>query len=199
MIIRYLSSAGIGILVTTALLWSMNALIDMGESAETPVAKHYFPDWIRVIKDTDVEKNVEPPDRVPEPAPVPEQRPPVDPGRETIPVGIPTEPVPPSAPSLSTGVLGNIDSGLINIMNAQPDYPLAAAQKGLEGYVIVQFDVTRLGTVENVRVVESSSSIFNKAAVKAAYRSKYKSKTVDGVSYGTKGLRKLFRFEMKEA
>ena len=198
MIIRYLSSAGIGIMVTTALLWSMNTLIDMGETVETPVVKHYFPDWIRVVEDTQIESVIEPPDRVPEPAAVPEQRP-LDPGGERISVGIRTLPVTPAGPTFRTGLPGNIDSGLINIINAQPDYPMAAAQKGLEGYVIVQFDVTELGTVENARVVESSSSIFNKAAIKAAYRSKYKPKTVDCVSYGTKGLRKLFRFEMKEA
>ena len=199
MIIRYLSSAGIGIVVTTTLLWSMNALIDMGETAQTPSVPHRFPDWIRTDIETPVQESVKPPDRVTEPAPLPEQRPPAEAGGETIPVAFPAPPIEPGGPDFRSGLPGNVDSGLINIINAQPDYPVGASQKGLEGYVIVQFDVTGLGTVENVRVIETSNSIFNKAAVKAAYRSKYKPKTVDGVSYGTEGLRKLFRFEMKES
>ena len=53
-----------------------------------------------------------------------------------------------------------------------------------------------MGTVENVEVVETSNAVLNKAAVKATYQSRYKPKTVDGVSYSSIGLRKLFRFEM---
>jgi periplasmic protein TonB len=199
MITRYLSSAGVGIVVTTALLWSMNALIDLRATARTTVIKHHFPDWIRVDTATPVQTIVEPPERIPEPLRVPEQRPAVETAGNTIPVRMTTTPVSPPEPKFGSGVSDNIDSGLISLVCAQTDYPVVASAKGLEGYVILQFDVTELGIVENVRVVESSSSIFNKAAVKAAYRSKYKPKTVDGVSQATHGLRKLFRFEMNKA
>ena len=89
------------------------------------------------------------------------------------------------------------DNALINIINAEPDYPIAATARGLEGFVIVSFDVTELGTVENVSVVDSSHKVFEKPAIGAAYRSRYKPRTVDGVPQATRGLRKRFRFEMK--
>lgn len=197
MIIRYMSSAGVGIVVTTALLWTMNSLIDMGKPVQTAIKKPHFLEWVRIKTDTDVKTIVEPPKRVVEAKQPPQLTPPTNLTGETIPVGIPIGPTAPAGPDFSTGLPGNVDSGLINIINAQPDYPVVASQKGLEGFVVVQFDVTEMGTVENVAVVESSSSLFNKAAIKAAYRSKYKPKTVDGISHRTQGLRKLFRFEME--
>jgi len=196
MVIRYLSSAGIGIVVTTTLLWTMNSLIEMAEPAHTAKPPRILLPWVRILEDTPVETNVKPPERVAAPAEPPQHTPPRNHNGETIPVGIPTTPTTPDGPKYVPGTLGNVDSGLINIINAKPDYPVAASQKGLEGYVVVQFDVTEIGTVENVAVLESSSAVFNKAAVRAAYRSRYKPKTVDGVSQRTQGLRKLFRFEM---
>ena len=94
--------------------------------------------------------------------------------------------------------LGYANSALINIINAQPDYPIIASQKGLEGYVIVQFDVTEAGAVEYAVVVETTSPLFNKSAIKAAYRSRYKPRSIDGVPQRSYGLKKLFRFEMEE-
>ena len=196
MITRYLSSAGIGIAVTTALLWTMNALIDMGEMASTPRPPIELPTWVRVIDDTDVETIIEPPDRLPEPSEVPELHPPTETTTAT-PVLVTGVPNHPAGPEFGPGLMGSPDSALINIMTAQPEYPMAALGKGLEGYVIVRFDVSELGTVENVEVVESSHSVFNKAAVKAAYRSKYRPKTVDGVSKRTQGLKKMIRFEIE--
>ena len=35
----------------------------------------------------------------------------------------------------------------------QPTYPRRAANKGIEGFVDVQFDVTEMGTAENIRIV----------------------------------------------
>jgi len=175
----------------------MNALIDRGETVTTPLREIDLPQWIRIIDDSPVEKNVKPPERLPEPAEVPEQLPPIESSSDTTPVGVTGAPATPTTPVLTSGTLGNVDSGLINIINAQPDYPIAASQKGLEGYVIVSFDVTELGTVDNVEILETSSSVFNRAAIKAAYRSRYKPKTVDGTSQRTQGLRKMFRFEME--
>lgn len=195
MIIRYLSSAGIGILITTALLWTMNSLIDMAEPVETASRGHHFLPWVRLKTDTPVAVIEKAPQKVKEPASVPSHTPPSNAG-ETTPIGISGSPTAPTGPLYQSGLPGNVDSGLISIINAQPDYPTAAIQKGIEGYVIVQFDVTAMGTVENVEVVETSNAVLNKAAVKATYQSRYKPKTVDGVSYGSIGLRKLFRFEM---
>jgi len=198
MINRYISAAAAGIAVTTALLWVMHILIEVGEAAVVDSgAPHRL-----VLGRTIVERPVSVDDPEPPVAPVPPVNPPplvpptdIDPKGRTTP--IPRGLVTPPGPSDTHTLPGYADSAFINIINAQPDYPQIASQKGMEGHVLVQFDVTEIGTVENVVVIKTSSPVFNKAAIKAAYRSRYKAKTVDGVTQRTQGLRKLFRFEME--
>ena len=96
------------------------------------------------------------------------------------------------------GQFGTGDGPLINIIRVQPLYPAIAATRGLDGTVTVQFDVSEIGTVENVTVIHSTNRIFNKAAIDAAYRFKYKPKVIDGTRYRATGLQQLFRFEMEK-
>ena len=110
-------------------------------------------------------------------------------------------PSPPPTPSGGGTTITGINYGdgpLFNIIKVSPTYPTRAAARGLEGTVLVQYDVTTEGQVVNVVVLESSDRIFEKAAITAAYRFKYKPKTVDGIPYESKGLRNLFRFLMEE-
>lgn len=88
------------------------------------------------------------------------------------------------------------DGPLVTVMRVEPHYPPALAQKGIEGYVIVRFDVMRDGSIQNIAVVESSHRGFERNALKAVKRFRYKPRVVDGVSQATTGVRYLFRFEM---
>jgi len=50
----------------------------------------------------------------------------------------------------------------------EPDYPAAARAQGIEGYVLVEYDVTAEGMVTNARVVESDPpGVFDAAALTA--------------------------------
>lgn len=88
------------------------------------------------------------------------------------------------------------DGPLVAVVRVQPTYPARAQAEGLEGYVVVQFDVLADGTVDNVSVVESSDTAFHRAAVKAAEKFRFKPRVVDGIPQVTTGLRNLFRFQM---
>ena len=54
------------------------------------------------------------------------------------------------------------------------------------------------GSVTAVRVVESSDRVFERAALDAAKRFRYKPRVVDGVPQPVSGVRYLFRFEMSD-
>src|SRR5690606_4447136 len=54
------------------------------------------------------------------------------------------------------------------LFKVAPEYPVTAARRGIEGHVILEFTVTRTGTVSDVIVVESSHALFNRAALEAA-------------------------------
>ena len=70
--------------------------------------------------------------------------------------------------------------------------------RGLEGYVIVEFTVTGTGTVRDVTVVESTSSLFERAAVEAAKKFKYKPRVVDGRSIEVQGVRNKITFQLED-
>lgn len=55
-----------------------------------------------------------------------------------------------------------------------PRYPRDAAINGIEGRVTLSFDISELGTTENISVVEAiPRGVFNKAAIKALRKWKY--------------------------
>lgn len=199
MITRFITAITAGMAMTAFLIFVMNYLIEVSEAVESTPRDRMTLEFLPQLDDTEVQVN-EPPPVMPDPPVAP---PPLVPPTELSPdtelIGIPR---PPAARPVNTHVppvLGTANRPLINIIAVQPNYPLAASQRGLEGHVIVAFDVTEMGTVSNVIVVESSNRVFNKAATDAAYRFRYKARMIDGVPQGSTGLRKLFRFEMEQS
>ncbi|MFX4227475.1 MAG: TonB family protein [Porticoccaceae bacterium] len=75
---------------------------------------------------------------------------------------------------------GFSDGDIIPLVAIQPDYPRRALERGIEGYVVVSFTITTQGTTRDVQVIESTSSIFDRSAVRAAERLKYKPRIIDG-------------------
>ena len=90
-----------------------------------------------------------------------------------------------------------------------PTYPRAAQVRGLEGYVLVEFTVDRMGFVRDPSVVDSGVSTkrgpvvseyiadFETAAIKAAREFRYAPKFVDGKPDSVDGVRNLIRFELR--
>jgi protein TonB len=68
--------------------------------------------------------------------------------------------------------------------------------RGIEGWVTVQFDVLPDGTVGNVTVIESSNRSFERSAIQAAGRFRFKARVVDGVPQTSTGVQYRFRFEL---
>lgn len=199
MITRYLSSATVGVVVTTGLLYVMQMLIASGEQVWTDGRRGMPVEWI----------HIDPPDEIEIPPPPHEQRPmPIEPPlfappAEAFPlagtIGIPSPAPPP--PNIGGQIRGFSmgDGPLVALYRVSPVYPMIAERKGLEGFVTVRFDVNELGAVENAVVVESSNPVFNKSAVAATYRFKFKPRIFDGEPQGSSGLQNLFRYRMPEA
>ena len=78
-------------------------------------------------------------------------------------------------------------------------YPRRAQSRGIEGYVIVEFTVTKLGATKDIRVVESvPPGIFDKASVQAAAKFKYKPRVVDGQPIEVPGVQNKITFELED-
>ena len=91
-----------------------------------------------------------------------------------------------------------------------PEYPSKALRRGLEGWVIVEFEVTSQGRVKSPIVVAScvkrqgesdcqshSSNFFDKAAINAVKQFLYIPRFVDGKPVSTKGVQNRLNFELK--
>jgi len=154
---------------------------------------------------------------MPEPAiePLPTQMP-----SKPEPVAKAPPPIPESAPITKTAdatavsmavpafEAGDIDAGATSegdympIVKVAPQYPSAALRRGIEGYVTVSFTVTANGSTRNVVVLEavtkdgSATSIFDRAAIAAAERFKYRPRVRDGVAVEVYGVRNRFVFEL---
>ena len=74
-----------------------------------------------------------------------------------------------------------ISTNLVPLVRIPPRYPMRAASRKIEGWVKVEFTITKSGTVKDPKVVAAQpSNIFNRAALKAISRWKFKPKIVDG-------------------
>jgi protein TonB len=73
------------------------------------------------------------------------------------------------------------DSDVIALVQPKPRYPAQALNRKIEGWVLVRFNITKEGTVDAVEVVEAEpKGVFEREAVRAAWRYKFKPKLVDG-------------------
>ena len=75
------------------------------------------------------------------------------------------------------------EGDIIPIVRINPIYPREAAMKGTEGWVKIEFTITEAGSVKNPRVVEAQPPrVFNREAIRALLKWKFKPRVVDGVA-----------------
>ncbi|MFP3367304.1 energy transducer TonB, partial [Pseudoalteromonas sp. SIMBA_148] len=75
------------------------------------------------------------------------------------------------------------------IVKVAPVYPRRALSPRIQGYVIVEFTVTKQGTVRDPQVVKAEpESLFDRAAMDAALKLKYKPRVVNGEAVEVAGV-----------
>ena len=91
------------------------------------------------------------------------------------------------------------DGEYLPIVKIAPQYPRRALSRGIEGYVIVEYIVTKQGTVKDPKIIEAEpETIFNDAAIKSVLRYKYKPRVVNGEPTEVAGVRTKITFELEE-
>jgi protein TonB len=75
------------------------------------------------------------------------------------------------------------EGDIIPVVVIRPMYPRDAAIDGIEGWVKLEFTITATGTVKDARVIDANPArIFNREAVRAILKWKFKPRVVDGVA-----------------
>ncbi|MCZ4339607.1 energy transducer TonB [Shewanella colwelliana] len=96
--------------------------------------------------------------------------------------------------------LGNMmtrDGDATPIVRIEPQYPIAAARDGKEGWVQLSFTINELGGVEDVQVIKAEPKrVFDKEAKRALKKWKYKPKIVDGKALKQPGMTVQLDFKL---
>ena len=200
MIGRYAFSVAVGVVVTLTLLFVMNILIVTGKQALTKPRERAKLEFVRVRRNETLNVEDFTPEKPPKPPETPPETPPqdmdsIDPNAPTINIAAPTV----NADTSIGGPGGmNIAEGdYLPIVRVAPVYPARALSRGLEGYVDLAFTVTETGTVKDPVVIQSTSSLFERAAIRAVLKFKYKPRVVDGVPVEVPGVKTRITFKIE--
>ena len=97
-----------------------------------------------------------------------------------------------------------VSSDPLPIYKPAPRYPRRALARGIEGYVVVEFTISKNGSVKNPSVVGgydgsgAPTDIFNSAALNAVERFKYRPLLSEGQPVEKHGVRNRITFKMAE-
>jgi TonB family protein len=90
--------------------------------------------------------------------------------------------------------------GFLPIAMVTPEYPAAALQKGIEGWVQVQFTIASDGTITDPIIIDHSPTrVFDRAVLTALKKSRYRPQLLDGEPVVVQGVTELFRFTLSAA
>ncbi len=185
---RLLRASGFGLGVSLCLFYLMSYLISGGHELNRSDEGDSFIEFIRLKKEDFVQERKR---QLPK-KPTKTKKPP-PPKKMAIAADKPSHPqmkmnpslnikgaLKGSGPSLGPGGGGTAGSGVIPIVRIEPQYPRKAALQGIQGWVRLRFDITALGTVDNVKVLDSNPKrVFDMAAKRALYKWKYKPRIND--------------------
>lgn len=91
------------------------------------------------------------------------------------------------------------DGSYVPIFKVPPLYPRRAQERGIEGCVMLKFIVTKVGSVRNPVIEWSTpSGIFDRAAMRAAMKFKYKPQIRDGEAIEVKDVYNIIIFKIED-
>lgn len=200
MVARFGFGVALGVVATFFLFLVMQALIKSDKSPFDDAITGRIVDFVRVQEEMAIETKL----RKPKPPPPPDEPPPNKPKAQ---FDSSAESQGIDMSQINVEVDLNIDHGAgfssdgeyLPIVKVAPVYPRRAQTRGIEGYVLLEFVVTRTGAVRDPVVLESKPpGIFDRAAVNAALKFKYKPKVVNGEPIDVAGVRNRITFELQD-
>lgn len=202
----------LGVLVTLALFWLMQTMVLNSSRGLQPTDDIKMVEFVRLKRESSLKTKKR---AMPE-KPPPKKRPPPpkmqSANRQQVKtkmpkINVPNLDFPAHNAKINGSLLGNLQMGgmsgeisanLIPIFRVPPRYPMRAASRRIEGWVKVEFTITELGTVTDATVVEAyPNSIFNRSALRAIAKWKFKPKLVAGQPVEQRALQVL-QFKLKK-
>jgi len=201
---RLFPALSLGLLVSLGLFWLMQFMIMNNQQGFKKTDHLKMVEFVRLKRETQLQTKER---KIPDKPPPKKQPPP--PTMQVAQTSISQQKIPDMAmPNLDLPIQtnrfsgpvvgglqmgkGKISTNLIPLVRIPPRYPMRAQSRRIEGWVKIEFTITTTGTVKNAKVVESQpSSVFDRAALKAIARWKFKPKVSDGAAIEQRAVQTL--------
>ena len=203
-IFRLFAGIVFGLAITAALFWVMQYMIETTDRQLDEAGSTHLVDFVRLKRDETVHRRElkprkpPPPQSPPQPPSTPQLES-LNPSAETI--AISATPVETDIEISDAGFsLGVGEGDYLPIVKVAPIYPQRALVRGIEGYCVVQYTVTRQGTIRDPFVIEDqcTNSMFHRPSLQAALKFKYKPRVIDGQTVEVRGVRNKFTYLIEE-
>ena len=182
----------------------MQFMISHNKSGFKDTSNFRMTEFVRLKKDTQLQKK----DRKITQPPPPTKRPPPPPKIQMQKqkvnmvqpkMDMPNLDIPLQTERFKGSVMGNLSIGadkistnIIPLVRTPPRYPVRAANRRIQGWVKVEFTITKTGTVSNAIIVEAQPpNTFDRAALTAIRKWKFKEKIIDGEAIEQRALQIL--------
>jgi len=193
-----------GFIISFALFWLMQSMISNNQQSFKKTSNLQMTEFVRLKRETTLQmKERQVPDK-----PKPEKRPPppkmqmqqVHVTQNNVPkMDMPNLDIPLQTNSFNGSAIqgvqigtGGISTNVIPLVRIPPRYPMRAANRRIEGWVKVEFTITEKGTVKDAVVVDAQpSKVFNRAALQAIKRWKFKAKIIAGEAFEQRAIQVL--------
>jgi len=202
---RYLPAFAVSCVVVFGLFLFMHRMVAYTEAALREKGNMGRIDFVRLKRDAAFDKKKrelpQKPSQKQQQPDAPKMQMPSGGGADAISVAAPEASVDSSKVDLGGLDLGGApsDADAVPVVRVEPIYPPYAQQRGLEGWVLVEFDIGPSGNVLNPKVLESNPArIFDEAAINTIKKWKYKPQVKDGKPLITRGLSVRITFKLEK-
>ena len=201
---RLIPALLLGLVISLGLFWLMQYMVMNNQQGLKETDDLRMVEFVRLKRETRIQhKDRKIPDKPP-----PKKRPPpprmqvakTSVVKNDIPdLDMPNLDIPLQAGRFSGPILGGVSMGagkvssnVIPLVRIPPRYPMRAARRKIEGWVKVEFTITENGTVKDAVVVDAQPpEIFNREALQAIARWKFKAKIIDGEAFEQRAVQVL--------
>lgn len=207
---RYLLSSAGAVAVTVALFLLMQSLIAMSEAKLSEDTGQRLIDFVRLKHESSLQTKKR---ALPERQQLQQQPKPPSMNLSESPdsgaMGPAISVAPPSAPTMehkvhltggpTLGGAPQADTNQVPLVRVNPIYPRSAAERRIQGWVLLRFTISTVGTVKDAQVVSSQPArVFDRAALQAVRKWRYKPRIVDGAAVETPNQEVRLTFELED-
>jgi len=196
-------AGGVALAVTFALFLGMQTLVAIGRAAVGDTTTTRVIEFVRLKRNSNLElKERRLPDRS-KPKPQP-RSPTLEVSQNASTTNVMPMDVPAPAIDNNFKLHGGLNLGtapsdrdIVPVVRVRPMYPQRAAQRRIQGWVEVEFQISKTGSVKNARVLKAQpSGVFDRAALRAIRKWKYKPQIENGVPVEAHGVTVRLKFEL---